>query len=174
VPGLLMPSVEVHSSFLDAMAEFLKEGGDSQEFDTSWETAHGFRRYVERLHGDAREEARRPVGRVPQTTFWWIDGSTYLGRLSIRHRLTPALREVGGHIGYDVRPSARRRGHASAMLAAALPLANTMGIDPALITCDDTNVASRKVIERNGGVLAERDGEVLRFWVPTRNHESGA
>ena len=40
-------------------------------------------------------------------------------------------------------------GHATAMLAAALPVARSLGIDPALLTCDDDNIASRKVIEAN-------------------------
>jgi hypothetical protein len=41
---------------------------------------------------------------VPMTTLWWVDGERFLGRLAIRHRLTPALEKAGGHIGYDVRP----------------------------------------------------------------------
>ena len=61
----------------------------------------------------------------------------------------------------------RHRGHATAMLAAALPLARTMGIDPALITCDVDNAISRRVIEANGGRYAGRDGNELHFWVPT-------
>lgn len=65
-----------------------------------------------------------------------------LGRLAIRHRLTLQLREVGGHIGYHVRPSARRYGHATAMGRAALPVARNLGIESALLTCDITNVAS--------------------------------
>ena len=104
---------------------------------------------------------------MPATTMWWADGDEYLGRLTIRHRLTPSLLMVGGHIGYDVRPSARRRGHATAMLAAALPVAHGLNIDAALITCVVGNVGSRKVIEANGGVLEDvRDG-MLRFWAPT-------
>jgi predicted acetyltransferase len=94
-------------------------------------------------------------------------GTEYFGRLAIRHRLTPLLLEAGGHIGYDVRPSARRQGHATAMLRAALPIAHSLGIDPALITCDDDNVASRRVIEVNGGVYEDQRGVKLRFWVPT-------
>jgi predicted acetyltransferase len=60
---------------------------------------------------------------VPATTRWWVSDDEYLGRLTIRHRLTAHLRNVGGHIGYDIRPSARRCGHATAMVAAALPVA---------------------------------------------------
>jgi predicted acetyltransferase len=97
------------------------------------------------------EDAPRHPGWVPCTTLWWVDRTTYLGRIAIRHRLTPTLREVGGHIGYDARHSARRRGHATAMLAAALPAAHSLSIDPALVTCDDTNLWSRTVIEANGG-----------------------
>ena len=85
----------------------------------------------------------------------------------MRHRLTPLLLEVGGHIGYDVRPSARRQGHATAMLRAALPVANGLGIDPALITCDATNTGSRLVIERNGGELEDERFGKLRYWVAT-------
>ena len=65
------------------------------------------------------------------------------------------------------RRCARRRGHASAMLAAALPVAHELGIDPALVTCDEDNIASRKVIEANGGVLDDKYGVKLRFWVAT-------
>jgi predicted acetyltransferase len=104
---------------------------------------------------------------VPSTTLWWVDGDEYLGRLAIRHRLTPRLTNLGGHIGYDVKPSARRQGHATAMLAAALPLARARGIDPALVTCDESNAGSRRVIEANGGVLEDKRGSELRFWVPT-------
>jgi predicted acetyltransferase len=53
------------------------------------------------------------------------------------------------------------------MLAAALVIAHDLGVESALLTCDDDNVASRRVIERNGGMLEdERDGK-LRYWVPT-------
>ncbi len=67
------------------------------------------------------------------TLLWWIDGRTYLGRISIWHELTADLAD-SGHIGYDIRPSARRRGHATAMLGAALPVAGGLGINPAAMS----------------------------------------
>jgi predicted acetyltransferase len=107
---------------------------------------------------------------VPCTFFWVVDDErpdTYLGSASIRHRLTPFLLEVGGHIGYSVRPSARRRGVATEALRLLLPHAAALGIDPALVTCDVDNVASAKVIEANGGVLEDVRGVKRRYWGPT-------
>jgi predicted acetyltransferase len=178
---LSLPTVRVRSSFLAAMAEFHGEGrgsaGDDtmigyelREFGQTWAaTPDGFGRYVEWLTAQAREDAPRPEGYVPATTLWWVEDEEYLGRIAVRHRLTPHLLEQGGHIGYDVRPSARRRGHATAMLRAVLPVARELGIESALVTCDADNIASRKVIEHNGGVLEDQRGEKLRFWVPTRD-----
>lgn len=178
MPQLSLPTVEVHRSFLAAMAEFRSEGRgggadnsmvgrDLRERGGRWSDPEVFRRYVAQVISDAREDTPRPAGYVPATTLWWVDGDEYLARISIRHRLTPPLLEWGGHIGYDVRPSARRRGYATQMLAAARPVAARLGIDPALITCDLDNVGSRKVIEANGGVLEDKRAGKLRFWMPT-------
>lgn len=101
-------------------------------------------RYLRELRDEAREHSPQHGGRIPQTTLWWVSGDEYLGRISIRHPLTARLTEIGGHIGYDIRPSARHLGHATAMLAAALPVTRSLGIDPALLTCDEDNTASRK------------------------------
>ena len=101
------------------------------------------------------------------TTLWWVHDDEVLGRLAIRHRLAPALESAGGHIGYDVRPSARRQGHATAMLHAALPIAHALGIKPALVTCEKTNTASQRVIEANGGQLLDERGSKFRYLVPT-------
>jgi predicted acetyltransferase len=175
---LSSPTTHVHRSFLEAMAEFRAEGrGDPadhtmvgselRDFGASWASAQGFAGYVDWLRSQVLEETPRPDGFVPSTTLWWVADDDYLGRLAIRHRLTPRLLDLGGHIGYDVRPTARRRGHATAMLRAALPLAHRLGIESALLTCDEDNIASRKVIEANGGVFEDQRGVKLRFWVPT-------
>ena len=168
-PYLSVPTTAVHASYLEAMAEF-RSGDPYRYHDLDLEAlanAKAFADYASALAAKALLESPRPAGIVPETTLWWLEGSVYLGRLSIRHELTEALRELGGHIGYDVRPSARRRGHATAMLRAALPYAQRLGIDPALVTCDKDNVASRRVIETNGGVFDNQVGDKLRFWVPT-------
>ncbi|WP_152363289.1 GNAT family N-acetyltransferase [Microlunatus speluncae] len=178
MPELIRPLERVHRSFVAAMEEFRAEGRGAAD-DLSmvgseirghadrWSDPAAFAGFVATLLADAEEEAPRPAGYVPGTTLWYVDGDDYLGRLAIRHRLTPKLLEVGGHIGYDVRPSARRRGHATAMLKAALPLAYELGIDSALVTCDEDNLASAKVIEHNGGVYEDSRSGKRRYWVST-------
>jgi predicted acetyltransferase len=177
MPELILPSAHVHASFLNAMDELAAEGRgrlddrsmighDLREYGHRWMDPVAFGDYVAGLRDQAREDAPRAAGLVPSTTLWWVNEQEYLGRLAIRHRLTPTLLNFGGHIGYDVRPSARRCGHATAMLAEALPLAAKLGIDPVLVTCDDDNTGSRKVIEANGGVFEDQRGVKLRYWIP--------
>jgi len=180
------PHVRVHRSYLEAHDEF---GGDQRDGDGDWveapdeggypgvvwtreelETDDGFARFVQWRLVRARDDAPRPTGHVPATFFWVVDDAepaTYLGSIAVRHGLTPFLLEVGGHIGYSVRPSARRRGVATQALRLVLPHAATLGIDPALVTCDTDNVGSAAVIEANGGVLEDVRGDKKRYWVPT-------
>jgi predicted acetyltransferase len=175
VPELILPTDRLARSFAEAVREFIAEGrggpddgsllGDLiQRFGPPDDPSVWITGVLE-MERMLTEDP--PASFVPSTTHWWVDGDTWLGRINIRHRLNEYLRDIGGHIGYDVRPSARRRGHATAMLAAALPVAASYGIEKALITCDADNTASRKVIEANGGVLEDRRGDKLRFWVPT-------
>lgn len=143
------------------IGRYLRDNPDAAASDAE------FRAFVDEIRAHRLEQTPRPDGYVPDTELWWSDGEEFLGRVSIRHRLTPALLEMGGHIGYDVRPSARRRGYATAMLRDALVVARELGIDPTLVTCDVGNIGSRTVIERNGGVLEDERAGKLRFWVPT-------
>jgi predicted acetyltransferase len=178
VPSFASPHPRYQQSFLAAAQESLDAGesvrstgliviGDESHTVQELLDPIAFAAFTQRLCDLALPETTRPEGFVAMTKLWWVEGEEYLGGFSVRHELTDLLRELGGHIGYLVRPSARRRGHATAMLAAALPLARGLGIDPALVTCDATNTASRRVIESNGGVFEDQREDKLRFWVPT-------
>lgn len=168
--SLVRPSAHYQESYLSALEEFHAEGRQLEQDAASMSDPLKFERFVQSCLAEALPETPRPAGWVPATILWWVNDDEYLGHLDIRHELTGPLRKIGGHIGYEVRPSARRQGHATAMLRAALPLAAELGIDPALVTCDEENVGSREVIERAGGQLAEQEEGKLRFWVPTRLH----
>ena len=128
MPGFSLPTSRVRLSFIAAMEEFRAEGRGTatddtmlgreiRDFGLDWQDPGRFEAYTSYLRDQAREDAPRRPGYVPSTTLWWVDGDEYLGRLAIRHRLTSRLTDLGGHIGYDVKPSARRQGHATAMLA---------------------------------------------------------
>lgn len=102
------------------------------------------------------------------------DGAQLVGRISIRHHLTPLLLAIGGHVGYAVRPAFRRRGHATAMLALSVRRLTELGMGEVLVTCDEDNVGSMRVIERCGGVLEDirpiADGVPAkrRYWITSR------
>lgn len=176
---LIAPTTAVHSSFLAAWDELGPDDGhwmgvhaygDGEQEWTREQVSDQaeFARMVEALEADARPETAMPPDIVHQTMLWFVEELEWLGRLAIRHDLTPALNELGGHIGYVVRPSARRNGYATQMLTQSLPIAAALGIDPALVTCDSDNVPSRKVIQAAGGELEDERHGKLRFWVPTQ------
>jgi predicted acetyltransferase len=183
-PRLMPPDVRWHRSVLEALDECHAAGEHGELPLEALADPAEFARYVAALLDDvarpgalARYVAALPGGSppeppddepVPQTVLWWVEGDEFLGRVSIRHRLTRELLYEGGNIGYEVRPGARRQGHATAMLAAALPLAAALGIEEALVDCSVDNDASRRVIEKNGGrLLGEGEGE-LYYLLPTR------
>ena len=178
MPELVRPSAALAPSFRAAMADFAAEGrggpdDDSalgrqlRDFAGTWHTDEGLARFLAGLLAQGDTSLPPPPNWVHCSTYWWAEGQQFLGAIRIRHQLTPALLEHGGHIGYDIAPKARLRGHGTAMLRAALPIAAGLGIEQALLTCDVGNIGSRKVIEANGGVLEDERAGMLRFWVPT-------
>lgn len=94
-------------------------------------------------------------GLVPATFLIADVDGVMVGRTSIRHELNDFLREIGGHIGYAVLPEHRRLGYATEILRQSLRIARTIGIDEAIVTCDDDNPGSYKTIEANGGRLQD-------------------
>lgn len=131
--------------------------------DQTWE------QWLDRVERD-RAGADLAPGRVPATMLFAVVDDEIVGRVHIRHELTEALLEEGGHLGYGVRPDHRRRGHATRMLAQGLDVVRGLGVERALVTCDDDNPASIRTIERCGGVLEDkrsREGGTLtrRYWI---------
>jgi len=103
-------------------------------------------------------------GLVPSSIYFLMDEYKIIyGVIDIRHELNDYLLRYGGHIGYGIRPSQRRKGYASQMLTLALPIVKELGISKALITCDKNNVGSAKTIMNNGGIL--EDEITQRYWI---------
>lgn len=162
---LVEPSDELKAKLV-AMAEEYAAAGDER-----------YREVIEDFPGYMRGLARYaagvdlPPGHVPSSQFFLVHRGEIVGHSALRHRLTPALEHEGGHIGYDIRPAARRRGYGTLILALTLERARNLGLARALLTCDTDNTASARIIERNGGVLAgqavsNRSGKLIsQYWI---------
>jgi predicted acetyltransferase len=165
---LAAPHARFKDSFMDALVEY-PEDEDAVVSERRMATAD-FDDYVRSAEAWSRGE-ELPSGWVAATTRWLVDGDEYIGTTNIRHELSEYLLRIGGHIGYAIRPSRRRQGFGTEICRLALDEARLLGIDRVLITCDDTNVGSRKIIERNGGVLEDvvkqPDSRIpkRRYWV---------
>jgi predicted acetyltransferase len=110
-----------------------------------------------------------PEGRVPATFMIAENNGELVGRTSIRHELNDFLFNVGGHIGYGVRPNYRRQGYATEILKQSLTYINQLGITDVLVTCLDDNVGSFEVIQSQGGILENKveyeGGLWRRYWI---------
>jgi len=166
---LIEPCEQLADALIEYVEEFRRVG------ETFWQNEA--RRVREDVEGYLRERRdwsagrNLPEGFVPETHYWLVRGGRILGVIRIRHRLTDKLRTRGGHIGYDIRPSERRKGYGTRMLAMALVEARRIGLDRVMVTCDRGNVASARVILANGGVFESEGpdpetGEMVhRYWI---------
>lgn len=120
---------------------------------------------------DNMNEATVRQGFTTATTYlaMTISDEKLIGIIDIRHRLNTLSLSYWGNIGYSVRKSERRKGYATKMLRLALKEAKLIGLKRVMISCDKTNLASAKVIMRNGGVLeneVNKGQEVIqRYWI---------
>lgn len=157
-----------HRGALVEMAESFRLSGDDRyalllAHPDAWlETAERF---------DAGDDL--PPDRVPQTVYLLFEGPQAVAAARLRRRLIPVLHLDGGHIGYEVRPEARGRGLGTALLGAMLERARAIGLARVLLTAAEHNVASRRIIERQGGVadgtrISPHTGETMvRYWIDT-------
>ena len=171
---MIKPCEEYLEGYLDACREFKREGirllgmMDPDTYEQWKDTLFDV------LENNRLGRNLKP-GYVPASAFWLVEDRQWIGMGSVRHRLTPALEAFGGHIGYAIRPAKHNRGYGTLQLALLLREAYKLGIDRALLTCDETNTASARVMEKNGGVLWDItepivDGQlhrIKRYWIDT-------
>ncbi|WP_242270200.1 GNAT family N-acetyltransferase [Bacillus cereus group sp. BfR-BA-01395] len=167
--SLLTPTTDLQDEYLD----FYNEWKDSGETMIPWvisKDPFNFPAMVQELL-DAHNGVNLPQSWVPDSTYWLVtDNNRIVGAVNIRHSLTEHLFNAGGHIGYGIRPSERRKGYATKLLELSLEKTKKLNITRALVVCDEVNTASEKTILHNGGVrdddFIEEDGNVVRrFWI---------
>ncbi len=165
---LVLPDLRYTDSLIAAVREF---GGTTMHGSGLWDltvddaTVETLAERVPGLLAQSDHATVLPEGRVHSDYWWMVDGDDFVGFLAIRHDLTEFLLTEGGHIGYGVRPSRRREGHATRALALALARAREIGLDRVLLTCDEGNTASRRTIELNGGVFEDVRVGKRRYWI---------
>jgi predicted acetyltransferase len=154
-------------AMLDAVREFHAAG----EYDiTAEELATKYEALIERLD-HSLDPLFLMAGELPYEDFWMMEDDLWIGKLTLRVTIDERYLHVGGHIGYEIRPSRRRCGYGTALLRLGLEKARERGLSRVLLTCDETNLASQKVIERNGGKLenlVDVDGQTarkMRYWI---------
>ena len=168
---LIFPSKEYEKKAFEYIQEFL-------EYNSEINGTGGLNRYdnydewLLKVEKDL-DLANISEDRVPANTFFFVRllDNKIIGMINIRHKLNEFLFNEGGHIGYSIRPTERKKGYATLMLKLGLQKCRELNLNKILITCDKTNVASAKVIQKNNGILenevfSETFSEIIqRYWI---------
>lgn len=155
--------------FIDVLNDHFQTKEDLMDKLQDYECKEVIYSETKLLDNELRNIDKRSMQRPAHTYFLIQEDKRIIGAINIRHDLNEYLFNFGGHIGYGIRPSERKKGYASLMLSMALPIAKELGINEVLITCDKNNIGSAKTIINNGGVLENEvsgDGEITqRYWL---------
>lgn len=177
MPTLEKPQIDFMPSYIEALREGFILGGENPKTEAEIsEIENDHQAFLDELLRIKTEPLILADGtelaRVPYDKFWYMDGNHFIGKVSIRHQLNDHLRQVGGHIGYGVRPSEQGKGHATDILTLALDYCRVeLALQKVLLTVSDDNISSIKVIKKCSGILeniTKRDYDGVtarRYWV---------
>lgn len=168
---LIKPTEDFASDIAEYRREFL-DAGDSMDGCGSLRQIDDPLLYIKKCR-DYEDPETLPEGRVVATQLLLVRRSDMrlVGMIQVRHYFNEYLSIYGGHIGYSVRPSERRKGYAKKMLASVIPYCREIGLDKILVTCIEGNIASEKTIIACGGVYESTVYEpnekvyLKRFWI---------
>lgn len=176
MPRLVLPDHVYAVSYIEALREgFIRGVQPVKSEDEIEEIENDFGAFLAKIN-DREGLVHLPTGewvkKVSGHEYWLVEGEEFIGEVSIRYELNAFLLEHGGHIGYGVRPSMKRKGYGTLILKLALDKLKERGVMRALVTCDEDNIASMKIIESCGGVLENKVPSVFhegsltrRYWI---------
>ena len=171
---LEIPTIERKEEALEYVEEFYKYNSNPSgvgDLDKFIENNRSYEEWITETENYRDKSYAEERNRVPGTTYFTIRESDnkIVGMVNFRHYLNDALLRVGGHIGYGIRPTERRKGLAKIQLFLTILEAQKMGIDKVMLDCVDTNIGSKKTIESLGGEFSEtveaKEKTYLNYWI---------
>lgn len=166
---LVLPTKNYKTEIMNYKQEFI-ENNDSMDGTSGLVSAKNFEEWHQIVILNSNEETSNKEF-VPATSYLAVstDDERLIGMIQIRHRLNAFLLSKGGHIGYSVRKSERKKGYATEILSLALKKCEKLEIKKILLTCNKNNSASAKTIVKNGGVLenefSQENQIIQRYWI---------
>lgn len=137
------PSFDLENAYLEMCNDYIKNNDQEYNYKTLEEVR-------KKITSDQNYEAGNiPENRLKSYCYWFMLDNIIIGTSRLRPKLNERFMQVGGNIGYDVSPSYRRNGFGSEILRLTVEEAKKIGMKNILITCDNDNIGSFKVIENN-------------------------
>ncbi len=171
---LEIPTIERKEEAIEYVKEFYKYNSNPNgvgDLDKFIENNRSYEEWLTEIENYRDQKYSEERNRVPATTYFTIRESDnkIVGMINFRHYLNDYLLRVGGHIGYGIRPTERRKGLAKIQLFLTILEAQKMGIDKVMLDCVDTNIGSKKTIESLGGefseIVEEKEKTYLNYWI---------
>lgn len=170
---MLVRPCKLYAEQVMSYKEEMSQNGDSFDGCAGLEDVHSFDEWID---FEGRLRKKYGAGYVPSEVFLAArkNDNLVVGMIDFRHPLSDFLKNYGGNIGYSIRPSERRKGYASEMLRQILSVCRDFGESRVLLTCDKENIASKRTIVKNGGVLENeiadtvglsKSGIIERYWI---------
>lgn len=174
------PSMERKKDVIEYMNEHVKHNSainGTGSFDHVLE-GETYEECMDRYYKIQDNEYAKSIDRCPGKTYFLIrkNDNKLIGMINIRHHLTPKMLVHGGHIGYGIRPTERRKGYNKINLYLGLLKAlEEFNLDKVMLDCDVKNLGSDKTIQALGGVLErtdidDYDGVLTNvYWINTKD-----